>query len=183
MTEIWKQIPGYEDRYEVSNLGNVRSKDRVIYQKDAHGGMMLKKYNGRIVSQTDNGNGYMIVSLQKFGRKNHYVHRLVAEAFVENPNGLCVVNHLDYNRRNNRATNLEWTTAEGNVKYSAHRMRHPREKCKPTMTGEKYITKRNGKFRFSMAHGGIHVDNLFCTLSEAIEKRNEVLNNAKYLAT
>ena len=110
MTEIWKPIPGYVGKYEVSNLGNVRSVDHVLYQKDSHGGMMEKHYKGKPVAITDNGNGYKIVSLSNFGRKNHYVHRIVAEAFVENPNGYAVVNHLDYDTSNNAPT----PTAYGN---------------------------------------------------------------------
>ena len=182
LIEIWKPIPGYESSYEVSNLGNVRSKDRVIYQKDSHGGMMYKRYRGKPVAQTDNGQGYKIVSLGNFGRKNHYVHRLVAEMFVDNPNGFTVVNHLDYNTNNNRADNLEWTTIAGNVRHSINRMRHPRTKCRKTMTGEKYITIRKGKYRFSISHGGISFDRAFDTLEEAISKRNEVIENAKYYA-
>ena len=130
MKEIWKRIPGYETRYEVSNLGNVRSIPRVIYQKDSHGGMMEKHYAGKPVAQTDNGNGYKIVSLSNFGRKNHYVHRLVAELFVDNPNGCDYVNHLDYDKSNNSADNLEWATAAENVQYSAERMRHTRDNCR-----------------------------------------------------
>ena len=183
MKEEWKPIKGYETRYEVSNLGNVRSIDRVILQKDSHGGMMMKTYKGKPVVQTDNGYGYSIVRLVNFGKKNFYVHRLVAEAFVDNPFGYDVVNHLDFNKKNNNADNLEWTTAAENVKYSAHRMRHPRTKCKKTNTGEKYITIRNGKYRFSISHGGIFVDKVFNTLTEAIAMRDEVLTNAQYFAT
>lgn len=182
MTEVWKQIPGYENKYEVSNLGNVRSVTRVVYQKDSHGGMMEKRYAGKPVAQTDNGNGYMIVSLSNFGRKNHYVHRLVAEAFVANPSGFPVVNHLDYDRTNNSASNLEWTTAAENTQYSAKRMRHPRDNCRKSCTGEKYITMRNNKFRISISHGGVSIDKTFKTLAEAISKRNEVLSREKYFA-
>lgn len=182
MTEIWKPVQGFESRYEVSNFGNVRSKDRVIYQRDAHGGMMYKHYKGKTVAQTDNGYGYNIVTFRNFRRVNFYVHRLVAEAFIENPNGYEVVNHIDFNKKNNRVDNLEWTTVAGNVRHSAHRMRHPRENCRQTMTGEKYITIRNGKFRFSINHGGVAFDRAFDTIEEAISMRNEVILNAKYFA-
>ena len=182
MTEIWKPIPGYVGKYEVSNLGNVRSVDHVLYQKDSHGGMMEKHYKGKPVAITDNGNGYKIVSLSNFGRKNHYVHRIVAEAFVENPNGYAVVNHLDYDTSNNAAENLEWTTSAENNKYSAHRMRHPRGKYKKSASGEKYIGVKNARYRLCIGHGGVSIDRTFKTLEEAVAKRNEVISSEKYFA-
>ena len=182
MKEEWKPVPGYEDRYEVSNFGNVRSKERIIRQKDSHGGYMFKVYHGKPVVQTDNGNGYNIVSLSNMGRKNHYVHRLVAELFIDNPNGFNVVNHLDFNTKNNRVDNLEWTTSAGNVRHSTERMKHPRCKYKRSVTGEKYITMRGAKYRFTIRHGGIAIDKYFDTLAEALKMRNEVVKREKYFA-
>lgn len=102
--EIWKQIQGYEGLYEVSNLGNVRS--------------MNYRGNGTIknLSQGKGGRGYNIVVLYKNKTKKTYsVHKLVAETFVDNPNNLPVVNHIDCNKTNNRADNLEWCTQKQNV--------------------------------------------------------------------
>ena len=83
MKEIWKDINGYNGIYQVSNFGNVRSLDRIIFNKGS------KKYcntKGRILStRKTNGNGYKVVSLHdKMSSKNHYTHRLVAEAFITN---------------------------------------------------------------------------------------------------
>lgn len=112
--EIWKDIKDYEGMYQVSNLGNVRSLD---YFVNSWQGPRLKK--GKIMNPTDNGNGYKIIGLSKENlRKNHYLHRLVAEAFLENPMNLKEVNHKDYNRGNNCVENLEWVSRLENVLYS-----------------------------------------------------------------
>ena len=101
MAENWLPVAGYEDHYEVSDLGNVRN---------VKTGYILKPMNGGI--------GYMVVGLSKHGKvKQHYVHRLVATAFVENPHNYNIVNHLDESRDNNRADNLEWTTNLANLRY------------------------------------------------------------------
>lgn len=93
--EIWKKIDGKED-YEVSNYGRVRSKWRV-----------LKPYV--------NGRGYYRVSLGAHDYR--FIHRLVAEAFVDNPNGYPIINHKDEVKTNNHASNLEWCTHKYNSNY------------------------------------------------------------------
>lgn len=81
--EIWKDIEGYEGMYQVSNMGRVRSLDRV---KPNSGGQIAK---GHILPHSDNGHGYQFVSLWKFNKgRRFYVHRLVASAFVPNPKKL-----------------------------------------------------------------------------------------------
>lgn len=123
----------------------------------------------------DNGKGYLIVSLRKQGkRKNHYVHRLVAMAFVENPDSKKYINHIDFNKHNNNASNLEWCTQKENTNHSAIHMRHPKANCKPTNTGEKYISKisshGNTRYRVNLRRFG--VDRTFKTLEEAVYFRN-----------
>lgn len=90
--EEWRDIKQYEGLYQVSNLGRVRSRFKV-----------LKTF--------DNGNGYLKVVIRK---KNHYVHRLVADAFIQNSFNKNEVNHKDMDRGNNRADNLEWTPSSEN---------------------------------------------------------------------
>ena len=106
MTEIWKDIKGFEDRYQISNFGNVKS----------------LRYGGRneirnLVPKVNN-KGYEWVELFANGeRRCLQVHRLVADAFLPNPNKYPIINHKDENPRNNRVENLEWCDQKYNVHY------------------------------------------------------------------
>lgn len=174
--EIWKDIKCYEDIYQISNQGRVRSKDRRVVN---HQNGTTRLVQGTQMSPWDNGNGYLVVSLNdKREKKNFYVHRLVAEAFIENPFGLGYVNHLDYNKKNNDVSNLEWCTQLQNVHHSIERMKVPKANCRKSNTGEKYISKKlyhgqNERFRVSVDR--LRVDKSFKTLEEAIIFRNEVI--------
>lgn len=113
--EIWKDIEGYEGLYPVSNMGRIRSLDRI---KPNSGGQIAK---GKIKSIVDNGNGYKIVNLYKGGTSRmKYVHRLVAEAFLANTHNYPQINHKDENKNNNKLTNLEWCSSEYNCNYGNH---------------------------------------------------------------
>lgn len=104
MTEIIKNIKGFEDRYTISNLGIVRS-----------------KLTGIIMKPNITKMGYARVNLRKAKSreyKSYFIHRLVAMHFLANPNNLPEVNHIDCNRTNNIVTNLEWITREDNMKHS-----------------------------------------------------------------
>lgn len=116
MIEIWKDILNYEGLYQVSNLGRVRSLDRVRTRLGIeHPSSTIK---GRILKLRVKDNLYLYVGLCVEGvSKNNYIHRLVAQAFIENPNDLPVVNHLDSNRQNNSASNLQWCTTAENVHH------------------------------------------------------------------
>ena len=121
MQEIWKPIIGYENLYEISNLGNVRSLDRTV---KCHSKTRLVK--GKLLNHTLMKNGYYSVMLCNSERnKRMYVHRLVALHFVENPkpNEYNVINHKDENPRNNVYTNLEWCTQAYNQSYGTARLR------------------------------------------------------------
>ena len=105
--EEWKEIPGYEGLYEVSNTGNVKS---------------LIKNN--IIKGFINKKGYIQVSLSKNGIiKKFSVHRLVAQAFLQNPYNLPQVNHRDEDKINNNVDNLEWCDAKYNNNYGTARIR------------------------------------------------------------
>lgn len=172
LVEEWRDIQGYEGFYQVSSFGRVRSLDRTQIQMSSHGTLMSKRYRGMDLTPTGNGNGYLIVGLTMGGKvKNHYVHRLVADAFIENPDQLSEVNHKDYNRKNNFVNNLEWIDRQMNVQYSVINMMKPKVNSKPTLTGEKYITFKKGKYRFSIKRKGLCFDRIYDTLDEAIAAR------------
>lgn len=112
--EEWRPVIGYEGLYEVSNFGRVRSLDRVVINKR---GLQIRR-KGQIMKASPNYLGYMTTSLSCCGKyKTPPIHRLVAKAFIPNPNNLPEVNHKDENKSNNRADNLEWCDRSYNVNY------------------------------------------------------------------
>ena len=111
--EVWMDIEGYEGYYQVSNMGKVKSLKRNV--KHYIGG--TKTINERLLKNTV-VNGYHQVDLSKQGiRKRFLVHRLVANAFIENPKKKLQVNHIDGDKTNNNTSNLEWVTASENVTH------------------------------------------------------------------
>lgn len=107
MKEIWKDIEGYEGIYQVSNIGRVRSLNRININ-----GYRLR---GKMLSLCKNDKGYYVVRLYNGKGVTKSVHQLVANAFIPNPNRLRVVNHIDHNKINNNVKNLEWCTQNHNV--------------------------------------------------------------------
>ena len=125
MEEIWRDVKGYEGLYQVSNLGRVKSLERFIKTRKNKNGM-----NGYIHKQesiripTKDYKGYLRLNLCKEGKQKPFkVHRLVAQAFIPNPNNLPQVNHKDENKENNCITNLEWCTNEYNHNYGTRNKR------------------------------------------------------------
>lgn len=119
LIEVWKDINGYEGLYQISNLGNVRSVDRMIkhHPKDYF-------QKGRVLRPAPSRNGYlMVVLVNHNNRKTINVHRLVAEHFIDNPDKFEQVNHIDEDKNNNRVDNLEWCTAKYNANYGTRNMR------------------------------------------------------------
>lgn len=114
---VRKPVKGFEGYYEVDCFGRVYGLDRVIYVDD-NGRKYEKPVSAKKLSQTVKSNGYKVVTLTKDGvSKAFYVHRIVAEAFIPNPNNLPMVNHKDEDRANNFVENLEWCTAQYNRVY------------------------------------------------------------------
>lgn len=130
MEEIWKNIDGYP-LYQVSNLGNVRSRDCLYFGFSRKNDFFLKK--GRVLKQFVDG-GYAHVNLSCKGKKKKMrVHRLVAMAFLSNPDKLPVVNHKDENKLNNSVENLEWCTPLYNTRYGTGQKRAKENRSYPVL--------------------------------------------------
>ncbi|MGE7828946.1 NUMOD4 domain-containing protein [Paenibacillus sp. NPDC093718] len=143
MTEQWKAITGFEGLYEVSNFGNVRSIDRTTHHSDGK----VTKNKGRVLKLGTDKKGYRAVYMTKNSKKKTAkVHRLVADAFVPNPNRLPLVNHKDENKANNHFENLEWCDNRYNVVYGTGIKR-----------GLETATRKKNKTR-RRAVVGIHID-------------------------
>ena len=125
MEEIWKDIEGFEGLYQVSNLGRVRSLGRDLVRKSRYGTMAPYHINGRVLKPLHSQGDYCYVHLfDKNGTStNHKVHRLVAKAFVPNPDNLNEVNHIDEDKENNRADNLEWCKHMDNCNHGTRNER------------------------------------------------------------
>lgn len=152
--EEWRDIKGYEGKYQISNLGRVRSI--------------------RIRAFTEKENGYRYVTLNKDGiNRNFFIHRLVAEAFLGGiPTGY-VVNHIDYDRANNCLDNLEIITQKENVWHSIHRMRKPR----PDKNPNRYIRYRKGSYEVTVNRKYL---GRYKTIEEARKVRDEYIEKINY---
>lgn len=107
--EIWKDIRGYENKYQISNYGNVKALDYHRTGKSQLMSPVLKK------------SGYYQVNLYLNGKyESKIIHKLVAEAFLDNPDNLTIVNHIDGDKTNNHVSNLEWCTVSYNTWHATH---------------------------------------------------------------
>lgn len=114
--EEFRNVLGYETKYQVSNYGRVKSVPRVYRQSRGY-----RKVEERIIKCSSKNNGYFRISIREHGGfKYKMVHRLVGEVFLDNPSNKPQINHKDKNRQNNRIDNLEWVTQRENV---IHEMR------------------------------------------------------------
>ena len=128
-SEEWRPVKDFEGSYEISSLGNVRSLDRFVARSPTS-----KFVKGRTIAQLSMPNGYRTVMLNSGGKRfRRYVHRLVAEAFLDNPSKLREVNHKDEDKSNNVLANLEWCSHSYNMKYAGGSIRRVRNQCKPVV--------------------------------------------------
>ena len=122
MIEEWRDIEGYEGLYQVSNTGRVKSLDRIAIMS-RYGKEIERRIKGRLLKAWI-AQDYFHVTLCKRGKiKAPFVHKLVAAAFIDNPNKYKTVNHKDENKKNNRADNLEWCTTLYNRNYGTGEQR------------------------------------------------------------
>jgi len=129
MAEVWKDIKGYKGLYQVSNMGRVKSLKRTVTRKNGR----KKTIRERILKPKTSNAGYLRVGLcdSRGKRKFFFVHRLVCEAFHENPENKPEVNHINENRLDNRACNLEWVTAKENSNHGTRNAKVAKALSKP----------------------------------------------------
>lgn len=110
MKEIWKDVPGYEGYYQASNLGRIKSKRKIL---------------------TPIKGEYLKVGLSKNGiQKTLYIHRIIAQTFIENKNNFTHINHIDENKYNNKVDNLEWCTNKYNINYGNAQKKKGKQKIR-----------------------------------------------------
>lgn len=140
--EIWKDIEGFEGLYQVSNMGRVRSLDR----KDKMGRSLKEK----VLADKHNNRGYHTIALRRDGNTEYrLIHRLVAKAFLDNPNNWPEVNHKDEDKVNNAASNLEWCSSKYNANFGTRNERVAKAQRQPfyaiTSVGHRYWFESRNK--------------------------------------
>ena len=149
--EIWKDIPGYEGLYQVSNLGRVKSLCRKSGEMTQH----IKK-------------GYCVVYLYKNKMtRTLSVHRLVASAFIPNPDNKPQIDHIDRNRTNNDTSNLRWATASENC---------INKKFPTSKLGEKYIHPSYTPDTYIVRIRRLNISKYFTELNDAISFRDQIIS-------
>ena len=134
--EVWRDIVGYEGIYQVSNLGRVRSLDRLV-----RGARGMRRILGKVLSNRILPNGYNYVGLSKEHHSvHHYVHRLVAQAFIPNPDNISDVDHIDGDKTNNCVENLRWCTHKQNINYAIES-----GSFNPSATTKAFLATERGK--------------------------------------
>lgn len=169
--EYWVDIKKYKG-YQVSNLGRIRTFNKTTFSK-IHG---VRHWKNRILKERlDAKNKMLSVQLYKDGKgKSYLIHRLVAEAFIPNPENKPQVNHIDGNRFNNQVSNLEWCTSKEN---NLHAFRNNLIK---TSRKVKITDKETGTIMYpsSLAEGGLLIKKCKGYLSAKI--KNNIYENEKY---
>lgn len=168
MEEIWKDIEGYEGLYQISNLGRIKS----LGNKSNH-------KNEKIISISSKSfSGYWVIGLCKNGkRKGYIVHRLVAKAFIPNPNNYPQINHKDENKLNNWVDNLEWCTQSYNAKYN-NLSKKKNIKSANTMKLNGLYDKMRGK-KYSIRVVNLTTNETFEAIGAAAKHYSEIFGTTK----
>ena len=164
MEEIWKDIEGYENLYQVSNFGNVKS-----------------YYSEKILKQVTQNVGYKCVNLYKNKiSKTYLIHRLVAQAFIENPQNLPCINHIDEDKTNNRVENLEWCNQQYNNNYANHN-----EKLSKSLYENEKLSKKIEQYTKNGVYVNTYLSSLDAERKTGISSTgiNRCCNNVKYYKT
>ena len=129
ISEVWKDIKGYEGLYQISNLGRVKSLERTVAAKSGS----KRTVRERILKPRTDKDDYLLVNLYEGSgkRKTFKVHRLVCEAFHDNPKNNPEVNHINEDKSDNSACNLEWVTAKENCNHGTRNARSAKSLSKP----------------------------------------------------
>lgn len=173
MAEEWRDIAGYEGLYQVSNLGNVKS---LIRWKGTH-----YLPTEKILKKSKTTTGYWKVELTKDKiRKSLKVHRLVAIAFIENPEGKPHINHKDGNPLNNEVGNLEWCTQKENAEHAIRTGLKKSFKIDPEYLEEMYVGKRMTADRIAEAVGTNRGTIYNLLKKNGIARRNRFEYKSKY---
>ena len=134
INEIWKDVVGFENLYQVSNLGRVKRKKGETIYKDGR----IAHFSETVLKPTIFKKGYLMVYLSKNSiKKTKQVHRIAAEAFIPNPDRKETVNHKDCNKLNNNVSNLEWMTNLENIQHSIENGRYKYREEKRIIDGRK----------------------------------------------
>ena len=125
--EEWRDVAGYEGLYQVSSEGRVKSLERTFIDNSGR----KRTVKERILKLRTDRYGYLVVDLRDGGKRKHFkVHRLVCQAFHENPENKLDVNHIDENKTDNRACNLEWCTRRENCNHGTRNERSAKNRSK-----------------------------------------------------
>jgi hypothetical protein len=175
MEEVWRaiKVPGFEDAYQVSNLGRVKSNKRYIQHKHK-----LEIREEHLMALCNDKDGYKILVLKHNNKKKQYkVHRLVAEAFIPNPNNYIEINHKDENKANNNVNNLEWCSHLHNIKYGTRGKRAGEKTKRPIIQYDldgNFIKEWNGTIDASKGLN-IYVSNIWKCLNNKIRQTNNFI--------
>lgn len=156
--EIWKPVVGFEESYEVSNLGNIRSRDRYVeFVNNRVSRTIRRLFMSKLIKTQTDKDGYRMVVLTSAdsGRKLTKVHRLVAQAFIENPECKPQVNHINGVKTDNRAENLEWVT---NYENRVHAMNNGLHACGERQHNAKLTNSQVSEIKRRLYTGDANID-------------------------